>query len=48
MERCPTQAVLSLVGLAAEQIIRDRYNTVQQGKAHNERREDPRSRPLHR
>ncbi|MFO7903460.1 MAG: hypothetical protein ACQESR_18930 [Planctomycetota bacterium] len=26
MERCPTQAVLPLVGLAAEKIIRDRYN----------------------
>ncbi|MFO7905942.1 MAG: hypothetical protein ACQESR_05600 [Planctomycetota bacterium] len=25
-ERCPTQAVLPLVGLAAEKIIRDRYN----------------------
>ncbi|MGM0490020.1 MAG: hypothetical protein ACQESR_25095 [Planctomycetota bacterium] len=27
MERCPTQAVLPLVGLAAEKIIRDRYNS---------------------
>ncbi|MFO7906996.1 MAG: hypothetical protein R6U98_30345 [Pirellulaceae bacterium] len=26
MERCPTQAVLSLVGLAADKLIRDRYN----------------------
>ncbi|MFO7904024.1 MAG: hypothetical protein R6U98_15280, partial [Pirellulaceae bacterium] len=26
MESCPTQAVLPLVGLAAEKIIRDRYN----------------------
>ncbi|MFO7906493.1 MAG: hypothetical protein R6U98_27800 [Pirellulaceae bacterium] len=26
MESCPTQAVLSLVGLAAEKVIRDRYN----------------------
>ncbi|MGM0486289.1 MAG: hypothetical protein ACQESR_05950 [Planctomycetota bacterium] len=26
MESCPTQAVLPLVGLAAEQVIRDRYN----------------------
>ncbi|MFO7902815.1 MAG: hypothetical protein ACQESR_14200 [Planctomycetota bacterium] len=26
MERCPTQAVLPLVGLAAEKVIRDRYN----------------------
>ncbi|MFO7908086.1 MAG: hypothetical protein R6U98_35925 [Pirellulaceae bacterium] len=25
MESCPTQAVLPLVGLAAEKIIRDRY-----------------------
>ncbi|MFO7907219.1 MAG: hypothetical protein R6U98_31500 [Pirellulaceae bacterium] len=25
MERCPTQAVLPLVGLAAEKVIRDRY-----------------------
>ncbi|MFO7902980.1 MAG: hypothetical protein R6U98_09985 [Pirellulaceae bacterium] len=28
MERCPTQAVLPLVGLAADQLIRDRYNSV--------------------
>ncbi|MFO7906397.1 MAG: hypothetical protein ACQESR_18325 [Planctomycetota bacterium] len=27
MERCPTQAVLPLVGLAAEKVIRDRYNS---------------------
>ncbi|MGM0489751.1 MAG: hypothetical protein ACQESR_23705 [Planctomycetota bacterium] len=26
MESCPTQAVLPLVGLAAENVIRDRYN----------------------
>ncbi|MFO7902214.1 MAG: hypothetical protein R6U98_06115 [Pirellulaceae bacterium] len=26
MERCPTQAVLPLVGLAAEKVIRDRDN----------------------
>ncbi|MFO7906128.1 MAG: hypothetical protein ACQESR_18460 [Planctomycetota bacterium] len=26
MERCPTQAVLPLVGLAAENVIRDRYH----------------------
>ncbi|MFO7901717.1 MAG: hypothetical protein R6U98_03570 [Pirellulaceae bacterium] len=26
MEHCPTQAVLPLVGLAAENVIRDRYN----------------------
>ncbi|MFO7904582.1 MAG: hypothetical protein R6U98_18105 [Pirellulaceae bacterium] len=26
MERCPTQAVLPLVGLAAQKVIRDRYN----------------------
>ncbi|MGM0485361.1 MAG: hypothetical protein ACQESR_01175 [Planctomycetota bacterium] len=26
MERCPTQAVLPLVGLAAENVIRDRYS----------------------
>ncbi|MFO7904252.1 MAG: hypothetical protein ACQESR_28065 [Planctomycetota bacterium] len=25
MESCPTQAVLPLVGLAAEKVIRDRY-----------------------
>ncbi|MGM0490982.1 MAG: hypothetical protein ACQESR_30015 [Planctomycetota bacterium] len=25
MERCPAQAVLPLVGLAAEKVIRDRY-----------------------
>ncbi|MFO7907882.1 MAG: hypothetical protein ACQESR_16095 [Planctomycetota bacterium] len=25
LERCPTQAVLPLVGLAAEKVIRDRY-----------------------
>ncbi|MGM0491099.1 MAG: hypothetical protein ACQESR_30605 [Planctomycetota bacterium] len=27
MERCPTQAVLPLVGLAAEKVIRDQYIT---------------------
>ncbi|MFO7904610.1 MAG: hypothetical protein ACQESR_02185 [Planctomycetota bacterium] len=27
MESCPTQAVLPLVGLAAEKVIRDRYKT---------------------
>ncbi|MFO7905102.1 MAG: hypothetical protein R6U98_20735 [Pirellulaceae bacterium] len=27
MERCPTQAVLPLVGLAAEKVIRHRYIT---------------------
>ncbi|MGM0490884.1 MAG: hypothetical protein ACQESR_29520 [Planctomycetota bacterium] len=27
MESGPTQAVLPLVGLAAEKVIRDRYNT---------------------
>ncbi|MFO7901271.1 MAG: hypothetical protein ACQESR_10700 [Planctomycetota bacterium] len=41
MESCSTQAVLPLVGLAAEKVIRDRYNgpwgvrrgtTVQGGK----------------
>ncbi|MFO7903584.1 MAG: hypothetical protein R6U98_13045 [Pirellulaceae bacterium] len=26
MDRCPAQAVLPLVGLAADRIIRDRYN----------------------
>ncbi|MFO7904677.1 MAG: hypothetical protein R6U98_18580 [Pirellulaceae bacterium] len=26
MESCPAQAVLPLVGLAAEKVIRDRYN----------------------
>ncbi|MFO7907707.1 MAG: hypothetical protein ACQESR_19755 [Planctomycetota bacterium] len=28
MESCPTQAVLPLVGLAAENVIRDRYNAI--------------------
>ncbi|MFO7907826.1 MAG: hypothetical protein R6U98_34590 [Pirellulaceae bacterium] len=28
MESCPTQAVLPLVGLAAEKVIRDRYNWI--------------------
>ncbi|MFO7901416.1 MAG: hypothetical protein R6U98_02050 [Pirellulaceae bacterium] len=27
MESCPTQAVLPLVGLAAEKVVRDRYNS---------------------
>ncbi|MFO7904254.1 MAG: hypothetical protein ACQESR_28055 [Planctomycetota bacterium] len=27
MESCPTQAALPLVGLAAEKVIRDRYNS---------------------
>ncbi|MGM0490867.1 MAG: hypothetical protein ACQESR_29435 [Planctomycetota bacterium] len=27
MERCPSQAVLPLVGLAAEKVIRDRCNS---------------------
>ncbi|MFO7903249.1 MAG: hypothetical protein ACQESR_16945 [Planctomycetota bacterium] len=27
MGRCPTQAVLPLVGLAAEKVIRDRYSS---------------------
>ncbi|MFO7905153.1 MAG: hypothetical protein ACQESR_16265 [Planctomycetota bacterium] len=26
MDNCPTQAVLPLVGLAAEKVIRDQYN----------------------
>ncbi|MGM0486853.1 MAG: hypothetical protein ACQESR_08855 [Planctomycetota bacterium] len=30
MERCPTQAVLPLVGLAAEKVIRDRYSYLSQ------------------
>ncbi|MFO7906041.1 MAG: hypothetical protein ACQESR_13390 [Planctomycetota bacterium] len=30
MESCPTQAVLPLVGLAAEKVIRDRYNVLHQ------------------
>ncbi|MFO7903296.1 MAG: hypothetical protein ACQESR_11920 [Planctomycetota bacterium] len=30
MESCPTQAVLPLVGLAAEKVIRDRYNWMRQ------------------
>ncbi|MFO7904277.1 MAG: hypothetical protein R6U98_16555 [Pirellulaceae bacterium] len=28
MENCPTQAVLPLVGLAADQVIRDRYTSL--------------------
>ncbi|MFO7906118.1 MAG: hypothetical protein ACQESR_28800 [Planctomycetota bacterium] len=28
MESCPTQAVHPLVGLAADKVIRDRYNSV--------------------
>ncbi|MGM0489602.1 MAG: hypothetical protein ACQESR_22935 [Planctomycetota bacterium] len=28
MESCPTQAVLPLVGLAAEKVIRDRYKAL--------------------
>ncbi|MGM0491041.1 MAG: hypothetical protein ACQESR_30315 [Planctomycetota bacterium] len=28
MESCPTQAVLPLVGLAADKVIRDRYDTL--------------------
>ncbi|MFO7906902.1 MAG: hypothetical protein R6U98_29875 [Pirellulaceae bacterium] len=31
MESCPTQAVLPLVGLAAENVIRDRYITARFG-----------------
>ncbi|MFO7904027.1 MAG: CPBP family intramembrane glutamic endopeptidase [Planctomycetota bacterium] len=31
MESCPTQAVLPLVGLAAEKVIRDRYNKTKRG-----------------
>ncbi|MGM0491197.1 MAG: hypothetical protein ACQESR_31100 [Planctomycetota bacterium] len=31
MERCPAQAVLPLVGLAAEKVIRDRSNARQPG-----------------
>ncbi|MFO7907730.1 MAG: hypothetical protein ACQESR_13675 [Planctomycetota bacterium] len=30
MESCPTQAVLPLVGLAAEKVIRDRYKVFHQ------------------
>ncbi|MGM0490876.1 MAG: hypothetical protein ACQESR_29480 [Planctomycetota bacterium] len=33
MESCPTQAVLPLVGLAAEKVIRDRYNRKHFGRA---------------
>ncbi|MFO7903842.1 MAG: hypothetical protein ACQESR_20115 [Planctomycetota bacterium] len=29
MESCPTQAVLRLVGVAAEKVTRDRYNSEQ-------------------
>ncbi|MFO7901791.1 MAG: hypothetical protein ACQESR_21880 [Planctomycetota bacterium] len=35
MESCPTQAVLPLVGLAAEKVIRDRY------KGNTDRAETP-------
>ncbi|MFO7903678.1 MAG: hypothetical protein ACQESR_22390 [Planctomycetota bacterium] len=31
MESCPTQAVLPLVGLAADNVIRDRDNTARNG-----------------
>ncbi|MFO7908279.1 MAG: hypothetical protein R6U98_36915 [Pirellulaceae bacterium] len=31
MGSCPTQAVLPLVGLAAEKVIRDRYNCLIEG-----------------
>ncbi|MFO7905370.1 MAG: hypothetical protein ACQESR_26000 [Planctomycetota bacterium] len=31
MARCPAQAVLPLVGLAAEKVIRDRYNCEKSG-----------------
>ncbi|MFO7907648.1 MAG: hypothetical protein ACQESR_21345 [Planctomycetota bacterium] len=33
MESCPTQAVLPLVGLAAEKVIRDPYNWGGRGRA---------------
>ncbi|MFO7907767.1 MAG: hypothetical protein ACQESR_25010 [Planctomycetota bacterium] len=35
MERCPAQAVLPLVGLAAEKVIRDRYNSPTESFRHN-------------
>ncbi|MFO7903304.1 MAG: hypothetical protein ACQESR_23090 [Planctomycetota bacterium] len=40
MERCPTQAVLPLVGLAAEKVIRDRYKPIVRpsGRNHGRRR----------
>ncbi|MFO7907386.1 MAG: hypothetical protein ACQESR_05575 [Planctomycetota bacterium] len=31
MERCPTQAALPLVGLAADKVIRDRYTSSRRG-----------------
>ncbi|MFO7904619.1 MAG: hypothetical protein ACQESR_23730 [Planctomycetota bacterium] len=31
MESCPTQAVLPLVGLATDKVIRDRYRKVENG-----------------
>ncbi|MFO7908105.1 MAG: hypothetical protein R6U98_36020 [Pirellulaceae bacterium] len=31
MESCPTQAVLPLVGLAADKVIRDRYKRPRRG-----------------
>ncbi|MFO7901150.1 MAG: hypothetical protein ACQESR_05080 [Planctomycetota bacterium] len=37
MERCPTQAVLPLVGLTAEKVIRDRYNHFGWLKCYNNR-----------
>ncbi|MFO7903426.1 MAG: hypothetical protein ACQESR_07120 [Planctomycetota bacterium] len=35
MESCPTQAVLPLVGLAAEKVIRDRYISQMFGRKGN-------------
>ncbi|MFO7903634.1 MAG: hypothetical protein ACQESR_07370 [Planctomycetota bacterium] len=33
MESCPTQAVLPWVGLAAENVIRDRYSLLEMAKS---------------
>ncbi|MFO7906838.1 MAG: hypothetical protein ACQESR_27365 [Planctomycetota bacterium] len=41
MESCPTQAVLPLVGLAAEKVIRDRYIRLFMNEAIYERSKDP-------
>ncbi|MFO7901502.1 MAG: hypothetical protein ACQESR_19710 [Planctomycetota bacterium] len=44
MERCPTQAVLPLVGLAADEVIRDRYNRRSDLSGWNAARRKPSSR----
>ncbi|MFO7901620.1 MAG: hypothetical protein R6U98_03075 [Pirellulaceae bacterium] len=47
MERCPTQAVLPLVGLAANKIPRDRYNTVDSNATKRGARKPHRPRAAH-